>query len=102
MSTDPTSLSTPRSRHCSADGVSLYEDELDEAYPYGCMYVRSRVIDGVRMFPPVPQCPECGGVEYDEASACRGQMVCESCGTEVNAHGEGRDVCGDPECKWCG
>ena len=29
----------------------IYEDELPEGYPYDAMFKKSRVIDGVRMFP---------------------------------------------------
>ncbi len=31
----------------------LYEDTLPEGYPYDDMFTQSRILDGVRMFPPV-------------------------------------------------
>jgi len=30
----------------------INEDELPENYPYDEMFARSRIVDGVRMFPP--------------------------------------------------
>ena len=30
-----------------------YEDELPDGYPYDIMFCKSRIVDGVRMFPPV-------------------------------------------------
>lgn len=38
----------------------LYEDDLPDGYPYNTMYPQSRVVDGVRMFPPCPICDYCG------------------------------------------
>jgi len=32
-----------------------YKDELPEDYPYDKMFPHSKIIDGVRMFPPMKQ-----------------------------------------------
>lgn len=47
----------------------LYEDELPEGYPYDEAFPQSRVVDGVRMFPPI--------AAHDWRKAWDGTLVCE-------------------------
>ena len=49
----------------------LYEDELPEGYPYDEAFPQSRVVYGVRMFPPV--------AAHDWRKAWDGTLVCD-CG----------------------
>ena len=51
MSAENGQSSAPSASWCYASWH--YEDELPEGYPYETAFRRSKVIDGVRMFPPM-------------------------------------------------
>lgn len=50
---DALAETTMRNNRTTDSVFWFYEDELPENYPYDEMFVRSRIIDGVRMFPTV-------------------------------------------------
>ena len=55
-------------RRIGGEEYWLHEDELPEDYPYDSEFCRSRLVNGVRIFPLFTkgvrvECPECGRVK---------------------------------------